>query len=157
VARQKAILLYLPDFMDLLTISVDAGLDFLTAMNRVVEKQPDGPLRDEMIRFFKQLELGRSRREGLRELADRVQLKDLSNVCAALIQADRLGSSIGPVLQAQSDMLRTQRGQRAEKAALEAPVKMMAPLLCCIFPAVFIMILAPVGIQIMIDRGVIQP
>jgi tight adherence protein C len=153
--RQKQILRRLPDVMDLLTISVEAGLDFIGALGRVVEKQPEGPLRDEFAHFFKQIELGVSRRDSLRELADRIQITDMNNVCSALIQADRLGSSLGPIMRAQSDMLRTKRGQRAEKAALEAPVKMMAPLLLCIFPAVFLMILAPVGIQIMMDKGLI--
>ncbi len=145
--RQKQIALQLPDTLDLLTISVEAGLDFMGAMRRVVEKHRPGALKDELERFFKQTELGRPRREALREMANRVQLQDLRAVIAALIQGDRLGVSIGPILRAQSDMLRTRRGQRAEKAAQEAPVKMMAPLMICILPSVFIMILAPVILQ----------
>jgi tight adherence protein C len=145
--RQKSIALQLPDTLDLLTISVEAGLDFMAAMRRVVEKHRPGPLKDELERFFKQTELGRPRREALREMANRVQLQDLRAVVSALIQADRLGVSIGPILRSQSDMLRIRRGQRAEKAAQEAPVKMMAPLMICILPSVFIMILAPVIIQ----------
>jgi tight adherence protein C len=147
--RQKSIALQLPNTLDLLTISVEAGLDFMSAMRRVVEKHPDGPLREELERFFKQTELGRPRREALREMANRVQLQDLTAVVSALIQADRLGVSIGPILNTQSDMLRIRRGQRAEKAAQEAPVKMMAPLIICILPSVFIMILAPVIIQML--------
>ena len=145
--RQEAIVSGLPDMTDLLCISVEAGLDFMTALRRVVEKQKEGPLRQELDRFFRQMELGRTRREALKELGDRVQLDDLSNMCSALIQADRLGSSIGPVLRMQSDMLRTRRMQRAEKKAMEAPIKMMAPLLACIFPAVFIVMFAPLFIQ----------
>lgn len=147
--RQKTIALQLPDTLDLLTISVEAGLDFMGAMRRVVEKHRPGPLKEELERFFKQTELGRPRREALREMANRVQLSDLNAVVSALIQADRLGVSIGPILRAQSDMLRIRRGQRAEKAAQEAPVKMMAPLMVCILPSVFIMILAPVIIQML--------
>ena len=147
--RQKSIALQLPNTLDLLTISVEAGLDFMSAMRRVVEKHPDGPLREELERFFKQTELGRPRREALREMANRVQLQDLTAVVSALIQADRLGVSIGPILSTQSDMLRIRRGQRAEKLAQEAPVKMMAPLIICILPSVFIMILAPVIIQML--------
>jgi tight adherence protein C len=86
-------------------------------------------------------------------MANRVQLQDLRAVVSALIQADRLGVSIGPILRAQSDMLRTRRGQRAEKAAQEAPVKMMAPLMICILPSVFIMILAPVLLQMFVNMG----
>jgi tight adherence protein C len=145
--RQKSITLQLPDTLDLLTISVEAGLDFMGAMRRVVEKHRPGPLKDELERFFKQTELGRPRREALREMANRVQLQDLRTVVSSLIQADRLGVSIGPILRTQSDMLRIRRGQRAEKAAQEAPVKMMAPLMICILPSVFIMILAPVILQ----------
>lgn len=145
--RHSDISLHLPDALDLLTISVEAGLDFMAAMKRVVEKQKGGPLKEELERFFRQIELGRTRREGLREMANRVQLADLSAVVSSLIQADRLGSPLGPILRVQSDMARTRRGQRAEKSAQEAPVKMLAPLMCCIFPAVFIMIFAPLVIQ----------
>lgn len=145
--RHIEIMLTLPDTLDLLAISVEAGLDFMTAMKRVVVKMKDGPLKEELERFFKQMELGRPRRDALREMADRAQLSDITAIASALIQADRLGSAIGPVLIMQSDMLRKRRGQRAEKAAQEAPVKMLGPLLCCIFPAVFIMILGPVLIQ----------
>ena len=147
--RQKSIALQLPNSLDLLTISVEAGLDFMSAMRRVVEKHPAGPLKEELERFFKQTELGRPRREALREMANRVQLQDLTAVVSALIQADRLGVSIGPILNTQSEMLRIRRGQRAEKLAQEAPVKMMAPLIICILPSVFIMILAPVIIQML--------
>ena len=149
--RKRLVALQLPDTLDLLTISVEAGLDFLSALRRVVAKHRSGPLRTELERFFQQLEFGRSRREALRELAARVQVADLNAVVAALIQADRLGSSLGPVLRAQSDMLRTRRSQRAEKAAHEAPVKMLAPLMACILPAVFIVILGPVIIQMIQD------
>ena len=151
--RQRAVALQLPDTLDLLTISVEAGLDFLSALRRVVEKHRPGPLKEELERFFKQLELGRARREALREMANRVQLSDLNAVVSALIQADRLGTSVGPILRAQSDMLRTIRSQRAEKAAQEAPVKMLAPLMICILPAVFIMVLGPVIIQMIRDAS----
>lgn len=150
-ARKKIIGLQLPDTLDLLTISVEAGLDFMSAMRRVVEKHRPGPLKEELEHFFKQTELGRPRREALREMANRVQLQDLSAVISSLIQADRLGVSIGPILSTQSDMLRIRRAQRCEKAAGEAPVKMLAPLMICILPSVFIMILGPIVIQMFIN------
>lgn len=150
-ARQRSITLQLPDTLDLLTISVEAGLDFMGAMRRVVSKHKPGPLREELERFFKETELGTPRRDGLRKLANRVQLPDMNATVSALIQGDRLGVSIGPILRTQSDMLRTRRSQRAEKAAHEAPVKMLAPLMICILPAVFIMILGPVLIQMFLD------
>lgn len=149
--RQKQILLQLPDVIDLLTISVEAGLDFMGAMRRVVQKMPEGALREELERFFKQVELGKTRKDALKDLSVRVQLTDLSTITSSLIQADQLGSSIGPILRVQSDMLRIRRGQRAEKAAMEAPVKMLAPLLICIFPAVFVMLFAPLFIQMYLD------
>lgn len=149
--RQKQVLLKLPDVIDLLTISVEAGLDFMQAMRRVVAKIPEGPLREEFMYFFKQVELGRTREDALKEMGARVQLSELSTICSALVQADRLGTSVGPILRVQSDMLRVSRGQRAEKAAMEAPVKMLAPLLICIFPSVFIMLFAPIFIQMFQD------
>lgn len=149
--RQKSIALILPDTLDLVTITVEAGLDFSSALRRVMEKLKPSALRDELSHFFNQLELGRSRREALRELSDRVQLSDMQTVVSALIQADRLGSPIGPVLRSQSDMLRLRRAQRCEKATQEAPVKMLAPLLLCIFPSVFIMIFGPVFLQMIAD------
>jgi tight adherence protein C len=145
--RHQSISLELPDVIDLLTVCVEAGLDFMGALRTVVDHQKEGPLKSELNRFMQQLELGRTRQEALREMAVRVGLSDLMSVSSALIQAARLGSPLGPVLRAQSDMVRIRRGQKAEKAAMEAAVKMMAPLLLCIFPAVFIMILAPVIIQ----------
>lgn len=151
--RKQSISLQLPDTLDLLSISVEAGLDFLTALRRVVEKHRPGPLKDELESFFNQIELGRPRRDALRDMAGRVQLQDLSGVVSSLIQADRLGASIGPILTVQSDMLRIRRAQRAEKAAQEAPVKMLAPLILCIMPAVFVMILAPVFIQMIGNIG----
>ena len=149
--RQQIIARQLPDALDLLTIAVEAGLDFLTSLRHVVAKQTPGPLQEELGRFFKQIELGRRRRDALRELGQRVDLAELSSLVAVLIQADRLGASIGPILRSQSDMLRTHRLHRAEKQAQEAPMKMLAPLMFCVFPAVFIIILVPLFIQMQRD------
>ena len=121
--RHRALSLTLPDVVDLLTVCVEAGLDFVGAMRTVVDRQKQGPLREELERFLKQLELGRTRSESLREMSNRIGLSDVSSVASALIQADRLGSPIGPVLRIQSNMLRTRRGQKAEKAAMQATVK----------------------------------
>jgi tight adherence protein C len=145
--RHKHIFLRLPDMIDLLTISVEAGLDFMGALERVVSKSPQGPLREEVEYFFKQVELGKTRQDALKQLGNRVQLPELSTICSSLIQADRLGTSIGPILRIQSDILRSRRSQRAETQAMEAPVKMLMPLLMCIFPAVFIMLFAPIFID----------
>lgn len=143
----REITLELPDTLDLLTISVEAGLDFMKAMERVVKDKKPSRLRHELEMFFGEVRMGRPRAEVLRSMSDRLQLQDVSNLVSALVQADRLGSPIGPVLRIQSDMMRIRRAQRAEKAAQEAPVKMMAPLIMCIFPSVFLIILGPIIIQ----------
>jgi tight adherence protein C len=140
--------LALPNFVDLLTVCVEAGLDFMGALRVVVSKQKEGPLKAELERFQKQLGLGKTRSEGLRELAVRIDSPDVWTIASALMQADRLGSPIGEALRSQSEILRVRRGQKAEKAAMEASVKVLAPLVLCILPAAFIMILGPVIIQI---------
>lgn len=150
-ARHKSIGLQIPDVIDLLTVCVEAGLDFIGALRVVVSRQKKGPLKDEFEHFLKQLELGRTRSEALREMSNRIGLSDVSSIAAALIQAAKLGSPIGPVLRMQSEILRTRRGQKAEKAAMESTVKLLAPLMLCIFPAVFIMVLAPVLIQMFMN------
>jgi tight adherence protein C len=145
--RHKSIFRDLPYVMDLLTVSVEAGLDFQSGISKVVEKGKPGPLREELKRMLNQLQLGTTRVEALRELSARVQLKDLSSLTAALIQAARLGSSIGPILRIQSEMLRTKRSQIAEEMANKAPVKMIFPIVMFIFPSVFLVLLGPVLIK----------
>lgn len=147
--RRKQIIRQLPDMIDLLTVCVEAGLDFLLALHVVVDNQPPGALKDEFTRFLKQLEMGVPRIDALHELSARVVAYDLTSVCAVLVQASKLGSPLGPVLRMQSELLRIRRGQRAEKQAAEATVKVLAPLALCIFPAVFIAILGPVVLSIM--------
>jgi tight adherence protein C len=148
--RKEAITKALPDMIDLLTVCVEAGLDFIASLHVVVENQPPGPLRDEFGRFLKQLEMGVLRTDALQQLSLRVNAPDLNSVCAVLIQASRLGSPLGHVLRMQSDLLRTRRLQRAEKKASEATVKLLAPLALCTFPAVFIAILGPVVYNLML-------
>lgn len=145
------ILLELPDAMDLLTIAVDAGLDFNSAMKRVIQDRTEGRLTTELQRYFRNVELGRTRREALKEFGDRMQLADVTNFTSALIQADKLGASVAGVLRTQSDLMRIRRTQRAEKAAAEAPVKMLAPLVLFIFPSVFLVILGPIFIKAISD------
>jgi len=141
--RQKAILRQLPSFMDLLTLSVEAGLDFMAAISRVVGFAKDGPLKEEFNQMLKELQLGTVRSDALRNMADRVQLTELSSFATILIQADQMGSSIGPVLRSQSDLLRRSRFQRAEREGAKAAQKLLIPLIFCILPAVFIVILGP--------------
>ncbi|HUJ28453.1 MAG TPA: type II secretion system F family protein [Myxococcales bacterium] len=147
-ARHFAITRALPYNLDLLTLSVEAGLDFAAALGKVVEKGRKGPLSDELGITLKELKLGKTREEALRNLAQRVELSTLTSFVQALIQADKMGTPLGKVLRILSTQMRIERTQRAEKLANEAPVKLLFPLICFIFPTVFIMIFAPIVYQV---------
>lgn len=134
----------LPFNLDLLTLSVEAGLDFTAALAKVVEKGKSGPLRDELNLVLKQLKMGKTREEALKSMIARVDLAALTQFVTALIQADKMGTSLGKVLRIQSTQLRIERTQRAEKLANEAPVKMLFPLIACIFPTVFMVLFGPI-------------
>jgi tight adherence protein C len=146
-ARQKIILKMIPDTLDLLTISVRAGLGFDAALAKVVEKLP-GPLSDEFRRALAEVRVGKTRRDALRDMVPRTNVQPLSNFIGAIIQAEQLGVSISKVLQVQSEQLRIERRQRAEEMAARAPIKMLFPLVGCIFPSLFIVILGPAIISI---------
>jgi tight adherence protein C len=139
----------LPYSLDLLTLSVEAGLDFTGALAKVVEKGKAGPLREELQIVLKQLKMGKTREEGLKAMIVRVDLPALTTFVTALIQADKMGTSLGKVLRIQSTQLRIDRTQRAEKLAGEAPVKMLFPLIACIFPTVFMVLFGPIVFQFM--------
>lgn len=142
--RHLAIMKALPFVLDVLTLSVEAGMDFIGALQRNCASRKLDALNEELLRMTKEIQVGLSRAEALRRMADRVNQPDLRSVAYALVQADELGVSIGPILRIQSDQLRSRRFDRAEKLANEAPTKMLAPLMLCIFPAVFIILLGPV-------------
>ena len=142
--RHLAIQKALPFVLDVLTLSVEAGMDFISALQRNCRLRRLDPLNEELLRMTKEIQVGSSRREALRNMAERVRQADLRSVAFALIQADELGVSIGAILRIQSEQLRSRRFDRAEKLAAEAPVKMLGPLMLCIFPAVFIILLGPV-------------
>jgi tight adherence protein C len=147
--RQQSIEAALPFVLDLLTLSVEAGLDFMTSIQRIVERRAIDPLTEELVRVFREVLLGKTRKEALKDMAERVGQDDLNTVVHALVQADELGVSIGSMLRIQADQMRTRRFQRAEKRANEAPVKMLFPLVAFIFPAVFLVLLGPVLVQIL--------
>ena len=151
-ARQKLILKMIPDTLDLLTISVRAGLGFDAALAKVVEKLP-GPLTDEFRRALAEVRVGKARRDALRDMVPRTNVQPLSNFIGAIIQAETLGVSISKVLQVQSEQLRIERRQRAEEQAARAPIKMLFPLVGCIFPSLFIVILGPAIIAIVKTMG----
>lgn len=146
-ARQKAILRMIPDSLDLLTISVRAGLGFDAALAKVVEKV-EGPLSEEFRRALAEVRVGKTRRDALRDIVPRTEVGPLTNFIGAIIQAEQLGVSISKVLQVQSEQLRIERRQRAEEMAAKAPIKMLFPLVGCIFPSLFIVILGPAIILI---------
>jgi len=147
--RHLAIQKALPFVLDLLTLSVEAGMDFVNALQRNCKSRRLDALNEELLRMTKEIQVGSSRKEALRQMSDRVGQPDLKSVAYALIQADELGVSIGTTLRIQSEQLRSRRFDRAEKLASEAPVKMLGPLMLCIFPAVFVILLGPVLCQAM--------
>ncbi len=145
--RHHQILRALPYNLDLLTLSVEAGLDFTGGLGRVVQQGKPGPLRDEFGLMLKQLKMGKTREDALKTLMYRVDLPALTQFITTLIQADRMGTSLGKVLRIQATQMRIDRSQRAEKLANEAPVKMLFPLVACIFPTVFLVLFSPIVYQ----------
>jgi tight adherence protein C len=151
--RSFAMVLQLPDALDLLTISVEAGLGFDAALAKVVEKM-EGPLVNEFRQALAEIRMGRTRRESLRDVASRADAQPITNFIGAIVQAEQLGVPIAKVLQIQSQQLRIERRQRAEEAAAKAPVKMLFPMVGCIFPTIFIVILGPAVITVLIGPGI---
>jgi tight adherence protein C len=152
-ARSMAMVLQLPDALDLLTISVEAGLGFDAALAKVVEKM-EGALVDEFRQALAEIRMGRTRREALRDVVKRADAQPVANFIGAIVQAEQLGVPIAKVLQIQSQQLRIERRQRAEEAAAKAPVKMLFPMVGCIFPTIFIVILGPAIVTVMGGVGI---
>jgi tight adherence protein C len=146
--RKDAIIKQLPDALDLMTICVDAGLTFDAAMRKVDEKW-DGPLPDEFGRVTYEMQLGKSRRQALRDMSDRIDVPDVTSFVASILQAEQLGVGIGKVLRIQSEQMRVRRRQRAEEKAHQAPVKMLFPMVFLIFPSMFVVLLGPALFQIL--------
>ena len=146
-SRQRKIVKSLPDAMDLITTCVEAGLGLDAALAKV-SGQMKGPLAKEISQMLLEVGMGRLRRDALSDLGQRTGVQELISFVNAVIQAEQLGVSIGHVLKVQSDQMRTHRRQRAEKLAHEAPIKMMFPLVLCIFPAFMLVILGPAVIRI---------
>ncbi len=145
--RHLAILRSLPFVLDLLTLSVEAGMDFMSALQRNCEQRHVDPLNEELIHMVREIQVGTPRRQALVNMSNRVRQPDLRGVVNALVQADELGVSIGSILRIQSDQMRDRRFDRAEKLANETPVKMLGPLMLCIFPAVLAILLGPLLMQ----------
>jgi tight adherence protein C len=145
--RQRRILRALPDTLDLIAVSVEAGLGLEAALARVAEKLK-GPLSDEISRTLREIAVGRDRHEALTELGERTGVDDLRTFVLSIVQAEQLGVGIAQTLKAQSDFLRMKRRQQAELAAQQAPVKMIFPLVFLIFPAMMVVILGPAAINL---------
>lgn len=143
--RQENIWKALPDALDLLTICVEAGLGFDMAMGKVYEKW-DNELAIAFGRVLREIQLGKLRRDALRDMANRMDVPDVTAFVAAIIQADQLGVSMSKLLRVQSDQMRVKRRQRAQEKAHQAPVKMMIPMVFLIFPSIWIVLLGPSAI-----------
>lgn len=140
--RQQAIKLALPDTLDQMTIAVEAGLAFDAAMAKAASKGR-GPLAQELVRTLQDISIGRSRRDAYAALEQRTDSEDLRKFIRAVVQADEYGIAIADVLRVQAGELRIKRRQRAEESAMKVPVKIVFPLVFCILPVLFIVLLAP--------------
>jgi len=145
--RQTEVRRSLPDLMDLLVVSVEAGLAFDMALLRVVEKLK-GPISEELQRVLKEMQLGKSRKDALRDMAERVGVEELSALVSAIIQGEQLGVGVAGILRLQSDLIRDKRQQSIEEQSMKAPIKMLFPLVFFIFPSIFVVILGPAVLNI---------
>jgi tight adherence protein C len=137
-----------PDVMDLLTVSVEAGLGFDGALVKVVEKSK-GPVAEEFRRVLHEIKMGKTRREALRDFAERSGVDDIHSFTGAIIQSDQLGLNIGKTLKNQAEQMRRKRRQRIEEKAMKVPVKMLIPMILFIFPTIFVVLLGPALLMIM--------
>ncbi len=145
--RRRKLFRDLPDMLDILRLAVDAGLDLSSALRVVVEKGRKGPMLEELEKVEREIALGRTRQEAFRNFANRIAMTEINSFVVALIQADQLGASIGPILKVQSEMARTRRWQLAEVLVNKMPMKMLGPLVVFIFPSSFIILFTPLIIQ----------
>lgn len=146
-ARERQIVKALPGAVDVLSLSVEAGLEFLIALERLVKRGLTGPLRDELTAVLNDIRLGTSRSDALRAMATRLEIPQVSSFVSTLVQADLLGASVGDVLKSQAAFLRSERFQRAEKAGGQATQKIIFPMLFFIFPAVLLIVIGPIALK----------
>ena len=147
--RRKDLLKTLPFYLDMITLCVEAGLNLSGALRQATLKGPPGVLRDEFQRILRDVRAGRSRTDALRQFARRMGEPSVTAVVSSIVQAENTGMNLGPILRAQADQRRTERFLRAEKLAMEAPVKMLLPLIAFIFPCTFIVLGFPIAMMFM--------
>ena len=150
--RRLAVERALPDFLDLVVVSVEAGLGFEGAVARIVERA-EGPLATEFRRVLADQNLGATRRQAMQAMQQRCPAPGIGSLVAAILQAEQTGMGIGQVLRAQGDRLRIRRRQRAEESAMKAPIKMLFPLVFFIFPSLFVVVLGPAVLSLMRSFG----
>jgi len=153
--RHKKIFRALPFYLDVITLCVEAGTNLTGAFTHAVAKAEEGPLKTEINRVLRDVRAGKQRAEAMRTMAERVQLSSVNSLVSCLIQAEKMGSNLGQVLRAQADQRRIERFQKAEKLAMEAPVKLLGPLVMFIFPNTFL-VLAFVLLVKAVQSGVIS-
>lgn len=149
--RRKEILLAFPSFVDNLTLTVEAGLDFIAAVNRIVQKMKPSPLREELSLMLSEIRLGSTRARALRQLSKRINIPEIKTFTSVLIQADRLGTSIGKVLRVQAERIRRERFETAERKGALASQKLLFPLVFFIMPAVFIVVFGPLIVKLITE------
>ncbi len=147
--RHIKILKALPVYLDFITLSVEAGLNLTGAITQTIDKGPQGPLRHELYLVMRDIRSGLSRADALRRLDSRLQMDEITSLVGTIIQAEKMGASLGGALRIQSEQRRVERFQRAEKQAMEAPVKLLGPLLIFIFPLTFLVLAFPIVMKFM--------
>lgn len=140
--RKSEVMRALPTALDLITVCMEAGLSFDSGLAKVVEKTR-GTLSEEFARVLQEMQVGHGRRDALKDMAERLDTRDLSSFVAAIVQADQMGMALGPVMRAQSEDVRLRRRQHAEEQAMKAPIKMLFPLIFCILPSMILVVLGP--------------
>lgn len=151
--RGDQVILAMPFIVDMLALSVEAGLDFMAAIQRVIEKAPPSPLVDEFETLIKETKIGSSRAEGLRQMGWRINVIEINSFCATLIAADSVGASIGPLLKQLSTEMRVKRSSKAEQKGATAATKILIPMIFLILPAVLVAIFAPMVLKMMTGGG----
>ena len=151
--RELGVIRSMPVYLDFITMCVEAGLNLSGALAQAMEKAPPGPLRNEFAIVLRDLRAGVTRADALRRMADRLDIQEVTSFVSAVVQAEKMGASLASVLRVQAEQRRNERFQRAEKLAMEAPVKLVGPLIMFIFPVTFIILAFPIAMKFMSEGG----